>query len=821
MDLLGNPAISQQLASRPYFDLQSNNDRLNVIYSLYDEPVQKLKESFNKIISDEKSNNGYYELQNLFTQAEMVQPDIVINLIVDSINNKIAIIKEAIFDENNKLDDIDLSMYIQIWKTYKDFSMKLYDLIKNYQNYLVDKKIKSGKVSHDILSIMQICMFYSSIIENPASNILSKISDDMTDIDKNNIEQLIDYIDSIRAFMVMKEFTTVDREKLTNIIKNIMNKTSIINIMCAYMHALLRNLTNKQAVIDESEYDTVVANDAEKKTIRKIYKISTILATYAEKNKLIICYGKFMQTRIIDLSYDNLELEIEIIRRLSGLLGKEDSQKLIDTVADIINSKNANQAIQSADIKVKSDEYKKLTGIYSKLINSIVLTRNIWKIYNISDMEPLYPLELKCYFDIINKCYASIYNNQYVVNWQPTLGSARFEAQLGQRKVDINCNILQSMAFTYLNEHTETTATSFATDTLINPELATKIFESLFEANLVIYQSVDKSGNPIYVVNIENYTGDSKIDIRRTFIETFEIEETKESTKSSTNDVDQKLDVKPMSYTEFRKMKMAEFKKEYPKRSTVINRQETLKAWKEYRTQNNQTKVVDKSKSNDESDSESNNEMKFVFDPTNKHSMYQQYISKALVHMRQLHPGKKNNEYMKMAAEAWIKYKKADNIVTDNASPAKKAPAKKMKYDPDSSSSDTDSEDYKPKGKIPVKRDKSAYQQFISKTIKDIKKKNPNLTNTQYMKKAAKAWNKYKQSNEIGGTVQNDDSEDESPAFYTPTKKVDYDSSSGSSSDSSDEEVKPKVPAVNKTIAKKMKAPAPKLELEVEEELSE
>ncbi len=160
-------------------------------------------------------------------------------------------------------------MYIQLWQSYKDFSQKMYVLLKNYQNYLVEKNIKTGKITYNILSIIQFCMFYSKIIGNGKNNIINDCSDELNDIDKRNIEQLIDYIDSIRAFMIMKDFANVDRDKLTTIIKNIMCKTSIVYIMCLHLHNLLKNITNKQAVMDETEYETVIANDVEKKNYSK------------------------------------------------------------------------------------------------------------------------------------------------------------------------------------------------------------------------------------------------------------------------------------------------------------------------------------------------------------------------------------------------------------------------------------------------------------------------------------------------------------------------------------------------------------------------
>jgi hypothetical protein len=556
MDFLNNPLIKQKLMAQPFFDLSYNNQRLNVILPLEDEPVKELEKIFNKIIHDDKIENNYYELNNLFTLAQMVEQNIVTNLIIKTVNTKILSIQDTIFSDNGKLDEINLGMYIQLWKSYKDFCTKMYLLIKNYHQYLVDMNIQIGKIHHNIMSIIQMCMFYNSIINKQDNeNILHIVSKDLANIDKKNIEQLIDYIDSIRAFIIMKDFTNVDRDKLSNIIRAIMGKTTIVNIMCEHMHHLLKSLSNNQPIVDESEYETVVANDAEKKTIKKIYKIATILSTYSDKLKLVTCYSKFMQSRIIDLKYDNLELEIEIVRRISGALGKEDAQKMIDAIADILNTKNANQVIQSADIKVKSDEYKKLTNISTKILAPIVLTKNIWKIYNITELEPAYPLEMKCYLDIISKSYLSIYRGDYIINWQPTMGSAQFTAHLGQKKIDITCNILQSMALLYLNDNIETTSSKFAKDVLINTELSSKIFESLFEANIIIYLHIDHIEDPVYIINLQNYMGDAKIDIRPIFVDVFKVETEVNSKKSKkNNDADDIIDIideKNISYNNF------------------------------------------------------------------------------------------------------------------------------------------------------------------------------------------------------------------------------------------------------------------------------
>ena len=170
-------------------------------------------------------------------------------------------------------------------------------------------------------------------------------------------------------------------------------------------------------------------------------------------------------------------MEIELVRRLSSNIGKEDCQKLIDTLSDMINCKNANKIIQSANIKVKSNEYKNFGEIKTKSLTPIVLNKNIWKIYNTGKLSPNYPTEMKCYLDIISKSYLTIYEQKYVIDWQPTLGSAQFEAILGSRKVNITCNIMQAMALMYFNKKNNMTINNFVKDTMINQSYLKKFLK--------------------------------------------------------------------------------------------------------------------------------------------------------------------------------------------------------------------------------------------------------------------------------------------------------------------------------------------------------
>lgn len=522
MEILSHTNIKNKLSERSFFDLKINNQRLNSIIILDEDPVEQVRELFDKIVADETLQMNHYMVRNLLSIAETIDPNIVINLIVSAIDKKNQSIKETIIDENGDFHTINLGMYIQIWKSYRQFTGNIYKFAKKYQDYLVNRDIMIGKISHDILNIVQISMFYNNIINsNENSNILATVSNDLREVNKNNIDQLIGYIDSIRLFITMSDFITINKENLINIIKTIMNQNNIINIMCAKLHELLIDLNNNQTS-DDNKTENII--NSETKYIKKIYKITTILATYVEKKKLLLFYSKFMQTRIINFKYNNHEMEIELIRRISGTIEREDAQKLVNAISNIINCKNANKIIQAANIKIKSDEYKYLGEIKTKILTPIILNKNSWKIYNTCKLIPNYPLEMKCYLDVISKSYHAIYDGKYAIDWQPTLGSAQFEAILGSRKVNITCNILQAIALMSFNKKKIMTVKDFVTDVMINYELSEKIFESLEEANIIISLQSDNK-NSIYTINNNSYYGNNILDIRKMFVDTFETEQ--------------------------------------------------------------------------------------------------------------------------------------------------------------------------------------------------------------------------------------------------------------------------------------------------------
>jgi hypothetical protein len=148
-----------------------------------------------------------------------------------------------------------------------------------------------------------------------------------------------------------------------------------------------------------------------------------------------------------------------------------------------------------------------------------------------------------------------------------------------------------------------------------------------------------------------------------------------------------------MDYGEFRKMKMAELKKKYPKRSDIENREEVIAEWKKYKQANESTEEKPEAKKSSKpnntfapkvglkskamakkamTDSESSSSSESDTDvPPSKgkatmvKSAYQQFVSNAMSKIRDAYPGKSNKEYMRKAAFGWKKHKENGTSLDD------------------------------------------------------------------------------------------------------------------------------------------------------------
>ena len=480
MELLSNAKIIHHLDQQVIFDLSVNNDIYGIIVPFDDDPCQELKNIFTTAIYQNQIKCGYYRLRNLFNMAQSQKPDVVITLIIELVNNYLSLITSSIDDE------LDLPLYMQIWAMYKKLFGVIIELVKN-QKHLLQLSIKNGKTSMHIVHIVKMTMFYTYLIK-PNENMITSISSKLSDIDNHNVEQFIDYVDSIRCFMMVHEFTDVNKQELCTTLQNMIKSVSITNTLCTYVHRLLKNV----------DYELVLSNFDDKQYIQRISKIISILNTYGDKSKVMICYQKFMQARIIDTNYKNLKIEAYFVRLFTSI-EKDNVQKLLNAISDMTNITPVNN-----------------------IIKPIILTRKNWNIYNTSNLELNYPSELRQYIEVATEHYSKLYKNEYVIKWQATLGSACFVAKLKSKTIRITCNMLQAIALSYLNDNPKTFIAKFAESTLIEHELATKIFESLFESNLIIYKG------DTYRINY-NYVAGAVIDIRQAFTEAFETEVSQEN----------------------------------------------------------------------------------------------------------------------------------------------------------------------------------------------------------------------------------------------------------------------------------------------------
>ena len=509
MELLNNHLVRSQLENNKCIKYSINNNDLQIIIN-DNNYRQKISSLFAKILSEDKINDGYYKLKNLFYCANMNDKEFVINSILSTITQKIDSIRYAIINENNVMININLGMYTQIWKSYKDFGVSMERIIKIYQPYLVSRDISVGNINYDILTILHICMFYKNIVMTQ-DNLFQKICNDISEINNNNIDELIDFLESVRFFVIMKNFINVDVISLTDAIKSVVKKTSVTNVLCQYVHKLLIKVNNKKMVSD-NDYNTVNTAHLETKIIRKINKVVSILTSYSDQHKLLICYKKFMQARIIDLSYHNYDMEISIVKRMSRLLEKNDVEKLLSIITDMQNIRKYNIGLQNSNL------------------SPIVLSQELWDIDNIH-MKINYPDEISERLEIISKHYSGIFENEYFVDWRPILGCAYFEAIINGKKLNINCNILQSIALIHLNKG-DFSAESFSVLTNIGLKLSEKILESIYNANLIVLKQSES-----YTINT-HYMGDTNIDLIKIFIEAFQVFIDVVETNESCTDVD-------------------------------------------------------------------------------------------------------------------------------------------------------------------------------------------------------------------------------------------------------------------------------------------
>lgn len=496
MDIIHPTLLENSLKNAKYFDLTNLNNKYDSIVILDDDIESEIDIIFNKFIKKEDIDNGFYTLKNLFA---VQSPQKIINTIINLINNKNDIFVENITQELN------LSKYIQIWSDYKSFCRDVYEFVNIYQDFLTKKGIDKPKYGMSILSVLQRSIFYQKIINRPGIFIHDEM--DLSGINRHNIDQLLDYLNSLKSVISIKNSTNLKTDWIHKKIKNIVSNVKITNHICEKINDIIMKIK-----INDDEAATCVEKNTVNKNIININHMLSLLNQYGDSTLVYILYNKYMQTRIVYST--DLELETKFVSRLADILGKMKTQKMFNIIGDVYNSRKFHKKLSGIKINI-SQKYQNIETLDVNKITALLLSRDTWTISNKSEMDPIYPLELQYCLDLVNKVYRKLSEDQYEIVWQPTMGTARFATKLGGYDIDINCNTMQAMALLYLNENKQCTSKSFSDDLNINYELGEKIFESLIDSNLVVLH------NNKIIVNT-HYTGDTDVDLVKYFVEAFE-----------------------------------------------------------------------------------------------------------------------------------------------------------------------------------------------------------------------------------------------------------------------------------------------------------
>ena len=508
MEVLQTYTVTKYLAKVSYYDLTADNKRLGLIQRQSNDPIALLQEKFTLLLTNDDVVYNYYQLQNLFTQIQINGPVTIYQLIISTLLQKSELIKEAITDTGGQ---INMSVYLQIWQIYQKDMQKIYHLVKNF--------IGASRKQPSIFPLIKHYLFYQQIICSQPHLLQDLVANIKAEnINSKNITQLIDFINIIDRFRSVN-ISGIDKDSMYQTIKELVTNTHIINQCCLHLHRLIldHHYQKMTPIPSENVYSTFKPEILAKKLLNKIYQLTLLLRTYADRERLFICYTKFMQSRITNSAYtiSGLKREINLIKKIAGGIGQVRAQRLINALTDVVVSRHRNLAIKQAKIVVASEKYRCLGNFDLNIIEPLIIDQTNWIVHNVANLSPIYPIQLQCYLDIISKFWENqSEQSPQEIKWKPTLGWAQLEACLGgEITITIICNILQAIALFYFTD--QYTIEQFIADSAINEELAQKIFHSLLLGNIII-ETVDN-----YSINI-HYCDTAKLDLRPYFIEAFE-----------------------------------------------------------------------------------------------------------------------------------------------------------------------------------------------------------------------------------------------------------------------------------------------------------
>lgn len=438
--------------------------------------IYELNKKFNTISISENYHNEFKEIINTLINRILANEDVnfyyVTNVINQNINFMYTETLECFYtiidnyigsllsnnQENANQDNCDITQYLVAWNKYLKLISAFNYLLFNYPNV------------KELIFNRLLTEFYNRILK------MQKFAT-INNINKNNIETFIELFNSVFLFRKIEKVVDTNLTIIMDNLKRLID-SDVINICCEKVNKIL--YTTKDAT--------------------KI-KFYTKVFYHANRQDLTQKYHHFLQSRLMDKSYENYQEEIRLVNQFF----KYDPcfKLFLYMIKNMMDNKSQINMLQGINVINTTMTLSEIPNI--KNSKPRILYEKYWWLDNIYNLRVNYPREMKDYFLILDKFYKDKFNQE--INWVASLGDALIEANINNHKIHITCNISQCICLLYFNKHSESSISQFASDCNIPKKKALQIFKSLMDANILI---LSLSNN--YTIN-NNYQDDNSINV--------------------------------------------------------------------------------------------------------------------------------------------------------------------------------------------------------------------------------------------------------------------------------------------------------------------
>src|SRR5579872_464392 len=386
------------LTHHPY-DMINLNKRFSVVRAPCQVAITDNSKWLYSFLSQVISNSGpdtnsYHIICQMFNHIESQSDSMIPNKIADLLKVVIRAINQSVRKENGERR-INISEFNQIHKYYHDIGVNLYRVLKLYQKHLTQMLVTSqDNRLTSILNVLEKTLFYEEFMKHaPNSDDIVNIQNNIIHVDLHNIEQLLRYVNTIHTLITSNVGIKLNKSKLSNSIRKVVNTPTIINCLNAHFHRILLKMHDTNSMVNSmGSYVTIDIKTISADLNRQKHNIINLLMRYCDKHTLYLCYSKFLKSRILDLNYKNFQMEISNIKLLANAFGKVNAQTLLDMIGDIMNSRKISEIIHGSIIKTTSTEYANLS-VKPSVLNPLILTNSNWKISQSTCLDLNYPPE--------------------------------------------------------------------------------------------------------------------------------------------------------------------------------------------------------------------------------------------------------------------------------------------------------------------------------------------------------------------------------------------------------------------------------------------